>query len=192
MQKMNIIARNVTVTMCRDTLAGIPAHALPLGYRIRSYAPGDEHEWVRIESAADQFNAISVELFRTEFGDNPARLAERQLYLLDGPGTIIGTATAWFDNAHRGQPYGRIHWVAIHPDFQGQGLSKPLLTSACRRLYELGHGKAYLVTSSARINAINLYAQFGFRTEIQGAQDEAVWEELRGHLRNFPGQSPQG
>lgn len=180
---MNIIDRNVSVTMCRDTLTGIPVYSLPHGYQIRPYLPGDEHEWVRIESDADRFNAISIELFRKEFGNDPALLGERQFYLLDSLGAAIGTATAWFDDAHCGQPYGRIHWVAIHPDCQGKGLSKPLMTSVCTRLHELGHEKAYLVTSSARINAINLYLHLGFRPEILGPEDESCWEQLKGYLK---------
>ncbi len=191
MEKINISVRNVKVTMCRDSLTGIPVYSLPHSYQIRSYLPGDEHEWVRIESAADQFNVISIELFRKEFGNDPAPLFERQLYLLDGQGTAIGTATAWFDDAHRGQSYGRIHWVAIHPDHQGKGLSKPLMSSVCSRLHELGHEKAYLVTSSARISAIKLYTQFGFRPEIHGAEDKSVWDQLNGHLRNLSDRSPQ-
>jgi hypothetical protein len=63
------------------------------------------------------------------------------------------------------------------------------MTSLCTRLHELGHEKAYLVTSSARINAINLYLQFGFRPEILRAEDESCWEQLKGHLKNLPEQT---
>ena len=182
---MSIIDRNVTVTMCRETLTRIPLYPLPPGHQIRAYLPGDEHEWVRIESTADRFNTITIELFRREFGDDPTLLAERQFFLLDRRGGVIGTATAWFDDNHHGHRYGRIHWVAIHPDWQGQGMSKPLLTRVCSRLHELGHDKAYLVTSTGRINAINLYLQYGFLPEINGAEDERVWDQVKGHMNEL-------
>lgn len=171
--------------MSREDLAGTPVFPLPDGYVIRAYSPGDEHTWVQIQSAADRYNTITLELFRNEFGDDPSVLAERQLFLLDPQGKAVGTATAWFDDDHHGQPYGRIHWVAVHPSSQGRGLSKPLLSAACSRLQELGHGKAYLITSTGRIAAINLYLRFGFLPEIQGAEDEAVWAQLNKHLKGL-------
>lgn len=187
---MNMNAPNITVKMCRETLEGLPVHPLPPGCRIRAYAPGDEHAWVRIEAASERFHAISLDLFRREFGDDPALLAERQFFLLDERGAAIGTATAWFDPDHGGQPYGRIHWVAIHPDWQGRGLAKPLLSRVCGRLRELGHDRAYLVTSSARIVAINLYLSFGFQPEIHGAEEAAVWEQVRQQVQ--PGAGAAG
>jgi GNAT superfamily N-acetyltransferase len=52
--------------------------------------------------------------------------------------------------------------VAILPDYQGRGLSKPLLSQALRRLWELGHTRAYLTTSAERMVALRLYERFGF------------------------------
>jgi len=181
---MDIVEKNVTVKMRRSSLTDIPLHALPAGHEIRAYVPGDEHAWVRIESAADRFHAISLELYRKEFGDDAALLAERQLFLLDPQGRAIGTATAWMDDNDHGQRYGRVHWVAIHPDWQRRGLAKPLMTRVCLLLQELGHDNAYLVTSTARLNAINLYLHFGFAPEINSAEDQAIWDEVSARLSN--------
>ena len=144
---------------------GIPVYSLPEGYSIRAYTPGDENSWVELQKSADKFNKIDLELFHKSFGYDADILAQRMLFMLDSGKKIIGTATAWFDNDYHGEKYGRIHWVAIHPDYQGKGLSKPLMSAACEKLVELGHNKAYLTTSSARIPAINLYLKFGFIKE---------------------------
>jgi GNAT superfamily N-acetyltransferase len=109
-------------------------------------------------------------------------LPERQLFLLDCEGVAVGTATAWFNNDYRGEKCGRIHWVAIVPEHQGRGLSKPLLSAACRRLEELGHHKAYLVTSSVRIPAISLYLRFGFAPDVRSDEDKKVWNEIMEHV----------
>jgi GNAT superfamily N-acetyltransferase len=178
--------------MVRRSLDAIPAHAPPDGFSIRTYVPGDERAWTDIHLEADHHNKITASLFRKEFGDDPRRLAQRQLYLLDAQGAAVGTTTAWFDDDHNGERYGRIHWVAIRPSHQGRGLSKPLLSAACGRLRELGHDNAYLTTETVRVAAINLYLRFGFRPEILRPEDRAVWAQMKDHLKDPPAPWPGG
>ncbi len=181
---------HASVTMVRGGLEGLPRHAVPDSYTIRGYAPGDELAWVRIQSAADAYNVIVADLFRAQFGDDTGEL-ERRLFMLEvqaaeaaGGATAIGTAAAWFGDAGRGPAVGRVHWVAIHPAHQGRGLAKPLLSRVCRALRAMGHERAYLTTSTARVPAIALYLSFGFVPEIAGPADAAAWGALR---RRVPG-----
>jgi ribosomal protein S18 acetylase RimI-like enzyme len=92
-------------------------------------------------------------------------LAARQKYLLGPGGEPIGTATAWFDAPQSGEEIGvgRVHWVAIVPEFQGRGLAKPLLDSVLQMLRVCGHTRAVLLTDTRRPAAIALYEKFGFR-----------------------------
>jgi GNAT superfamily N-acetyltransferase len=153
------------IIMIRDNLDQIPDFVLPRGFDLRMYQSGDEKSWETIQFAADKYNEISSTLFYKEFGHDVVTLEKRQFYLCadDHP---VGTATAWFDVNFKGKEYGLVHWVAILPTYQGLGLAKPLMTAVCRRLKELGHVRAYLTTSTARIPAINLYEKFGFRQVI--------------------------
>lgn len=169
--------------MVREDLDDIPWHALPKDFSARWYEPGDEQVWRRIQSEADRFNTITQELFASEFGNDPVDLAERQCYLLAGSQGSIGTATAWYDENHRGMRYGRIHWVAILPQWQGRGLSKPLMSIVCNRLRGLGHTRAYLTTSTVRIVALNLYLEYGFLPEISGPGDFAAWRKVEPELK---------
>ena len=181
---------HASVTMVRGDLEGLPRHAVPDGYAIRPYARGDELAWVRIQSAADAYNVIVADLFRAQFGDDTAELG-RRLFMLEAPtaaavgsGTAIGTAAAWFGGARRDPEVGRVHWVAIHPAHQGRGLAKPLLSRVCLALRDLGHERAFLTTSTARVPAIALYLRFGFVPEIGGPADAAAWQGLQ---RSTPG-----
>jgi len=96
------------------------------------------------------------------FGLDSALLAARQCYLMNAEGAEIGTATAWFqERFRREENFGRVHWGGkSYLRIRGGGLAKPLMTAICRRLRELGHERAYLSTSSARVKAIKLYLEF--------------------------------
>ncbi len=179
---MSIIRQNLPLTMVRDNLEGIPRHGLPVGYSMRRYQPGDKRLWEEIHRLADPYSAIAPHLFGQEFGPDESVLAERQFYLLDARQRAIGTATAWYDDDFEGVGYGRVHWVAIVPEYQGQGLAKPLMAAICCRLRELGHERAYLRTSSARIPAIHLYLRFGFIPLIDGPDGLGLWRQLEKEL----------
>ena len=167
------------VTMIRENLDDIPTFELPSSFSIKWYEPGDERTWISIQTRADQFNTITRELFDREFNDDAESLMQRQCFLIDLHGTAIGTATAWFDHNYDARPFGRVHWVAIIPRLQGQGLAKPLLTTVCERLRDLGHQRAYLTTSPERIAAINLYLGFGFVPEIKSIHDSDIWNDVQ-------------
>lgn len=176
---MSSIEQNISVAMVRLTLEGMPELALPQPYRWRWYEAGDEAHWLAIHAVADRFNELTEETFWQVFGRETAVLAQRQLYLLDGNGQPVGTASAWWDDAAN----GRVHWVAIHPAHQGKGLAKPLLTAVCQRLHQLGHQTARLGTSTARLAALNLYLSFGFVPDIRNEEERAAWCGVRPFLK---------
>lgn len=176
---MNILEQNISVAMVRPTLEGVAEFVLPEPYRWRWHEPGDEVHWVGLQRAADRFNVVTEAVFWEDFGRETAVIAQRLLYLLDGDGHPVGTTAAWFDD----NTYGRVHWVAIHPDHQGKGLAKPLLAAVCQRLRQLGHQAARLDTSTARIPALNLYLSFGFVPDIRSEEEGAAWEGVGPYLK---------
>jgi ribosomal protein S18 acetylase RimI-like enzyme len=168
--------QNIPVKMLRSNLENIPSFALPPGFAFRWFQSGDEKTWVQIQGAADRLNKISGDLFHSEFPE-PALLPEAQFYLLAPNGAPIGTATAWF-RALDGERIGRVHWVAIVPEFQGRGLGRSVLSFCCQRLRESGYDRAFLSTSSSRIPAISLYLNFGFEPLITNDQERVVWHQI--------------
>lgn len=180
----DILDKNTSLTMICPDLAPVPQYPLPEGISVRWYEPGDEARWVAIQAAADPYNPITPSLFRREYGHDATRLHRCMFFLMDQTGRAVGTNTAWYDGAFRGEIWGRIHWVAILPDRQGQGLGKVLMTVACNRLLELGYNRAYLLTSTERVSAINLYRQFGFVPEIRSAEERQSWQALAPYLKS--------
>jgi GNAT superfamily N-acetyltransferase len=150
------------LVMIRESLDDLPNFPLAAPFSIRWFQLGDEQAWVELQAPFYQPGTVTLDLFREQFGGDVDVLTVRQCYLLDGAGRPIGTASAWLYDGFRGPEYGRIHWVAIAEQYQGQGLSKPLLSAVCQRLVALRHTKAYLTTSSERPRAVALYRRFGF------------------------------
>ena len=168
--------------MIRENLENIPHFPLPKPYQLRWYRPGDEAEWTKIHIKSDRYNVFPPEKFAGQFGTDEELLKKRQCYLCDGDGSAVGTATAWFYDNYKGKQYGRIHWVAIMPAYQGKGLAKPMMTIMLERLGELGHVRACLGTNSMRLPAISLYMKFGFVPEIETKADRRIWRKIQEEL----------
>ncbi len=171
-----------SLNMIRPDLEGVPQFDLPEPFRLRLYRPGDEQHWYRTHLRSDPVNTYTPETFVRQFGTDAAELARRQYYLCDGPSDPIGTATAWFDK----DGVGRVHWVLIVPEYQGRGLAKPMLSTVCNRLRELGHVRVRLGTDTRRLPAVSLYLKFGFVPRIESDEDRAAWRAVAARLPGPP------
>jgi ribosomal protein S18 acetylase RimI-like enzyme len=165
------------VMMVRNDLNNLPDHPLPSGYHIRFFLEGDQHSWIRVHQETEGFHTILPELFVREFGSDIQKLQSRQFYVCDTSGVPVGTATAWDDDQLIGTGFGRIHWVAVLPDYQAQGLAKALTSRVCRRFQELGHEKALVTTENFRQNAIHIYESFGFEPFSRNDTEMKFWEK---------------
>ena len=176
----------ISVTMIRSNMDELPACPLPEGYRVRNFESGDEHNWANIEAAAGEFNGdkqMALQRFQREFMPHPRELERRCLFLVGAGGRAIGTATAWYNDDFKGGSYGRLHFVAIHPEYQGRGLGKALVGAACRKMAGW-HTKAYLTSQTTSYIAINIYLGYAFEPCLVGDQCREGWGLLAKKLRH--------
>ncbi len=168
--------RDIPLEMTRNTMNGLSDYDFPEGFTIRRYTPGAEAEWTRIEMAVNGFERESDALayFQEVFGPASDRLPGRMLFLQDDTGRSIGTITAWF-GVYAGVTQGRIHWVAIVPEFQGRGLARPLLAAAMA-LLAADFDRAYLTTETTSYRGISLYLSFGFAPVVESELDREGWK----------------
>lgn len=178
----------VRVCLVRPHLEALPGFTVPAGFDLRPYRPGDRDRWVELVCAADSFQPISAATHESAFGHDVHELAERQVFLVAPGGQLIGTATAWHGQGERWQGWGRVHWLAVSPAWQGRGFGKVLLAATLQRLRELGHARAYLTTETVRLTAIRLYLRLDFTPDLTEAADRAAWRDLRS--RGVPVQIP--
>ena len=170
--------KTVRLVMVRGDLEGVAVFPVPAGLAVRGFEAGDEREWLRIHAEAAPELVMDEAFFRTEFGRDREALAARQIFLCDGAGQEVGTVTAWTGEGFGDGMWGRIHWVAVMPAWQGRGVAHAMMTLACARLRELGHRRVYLVTDSGRWRAIRVYLRFGFVPYVEGEADRAAWAAL--------------
>jgi len=157
--------------MVNPNLRAAPSYNLSPDLRVHWYEPDDENFWIAIHRLADRYNEITPQLFADQFADAGLHLAERQCYLLDKTGNPVATATAWTQHQGRFAGFGQLHWVAVVPTLQNQGIGKMVVSIACQRLIALGHTRAFLITSTLRPAAIHLYEKFGFGIEDKKGSD---------------------
>ncbi len=174
---------NTPVAMTRPDMQHIPQFALPEGCSIRGMKPTETGLWTDIQRDAEPFFAIADDLFEAQFGRDAATIEDRCYLVFDSRGLAVATISAWFDPDFEGEDYGRIHWVATRPAWQGRGIAKGMMTCAMNRLAQ-SHRRAYLDTSIGRPGAIRLYLDFGFRPHIKTEEDREAWRTLAALLRH--------
>jgi len=99
-------------------------------------------------------------------------------YLVTDPrGIAVGTVSAWQDPDYLGEPWGQVHWLAVRPAYQRQGLARAALAYTLRQLARW-HTRAYLGTQSRRVGAIRLYLDMGFVPDLRHPGARRAWESV--------------
>jgi GNAT superfamily N-acetyltransferase len=176
---------NIQISMIRPDMKNLPDLPLPDGYRIRPYRSGDEPLWIDIVRSGEHFIDIPDDMFQKEFAaDLPA--VEKGMYFLTAHGgRDVGTTTIWPapNLKNTGLDYGRVHWVAIHPDYQGRGLCKPLLSFIMKTMAGR-YDRSVLGTSTGRIRAIRCYLDFGFVPDMAFDRAREGWIQVKSVLKH--------
>jgi GNAT superfamily N-acetyltransferase len=169
---------DLDIAMIHHNLAQVPHIALPVGYSIRHYQAGDLPIWLAVQHAGDPYYVATAEVFHESMPGDESYLAERVLFIVDPSGREVGSAAAWSDAALHGREIGHVHWVAIIAEMQGKGLAKPMMSTVCAVMQQLGFAEAYLETNTRRLPAVNLYLQMGFVPYIRNATEHAGWQAI--------------
>lgn len=182
MLKTETFMERIKLQMVRETLDAIPQHPLPEGYHFRPYHNGDRDTWVRPWDAAELHRKMTPEVFDRLFGGDLPAMPKRCFFLVTADGADIGTATAWYTRGPRGFRWGLVHWLAILPDYQGLGYSRPLMAAVLNRLHRLRHRRAILITDTNRLPAIKTYLNFGFVPEMTFPNAAQAWSLVQQHI----------
>jgi ribosomal protein S18 acetylase RimI-like enzyme len=171
--------------MIRANLMNLPDLSLPDGYTMRLYRPGDEALWIDIVRSGERFITINDDKFQREFAQDMSSVATGMFFLIEPGGREVGTTTIWPAPNLKGDglDYGRVHWVAIHPDFQGRGLCKPMLSFILKRMAQR-YERSVLGTSSGRTIALKCYLDFGFLPDMTWERAREGWSQVKSVLKH--------
>ena len=174
--------RYVELEFVRSNLDHIPSYQLPDGYRFSFYRDGDRDHWIEIEKSAKEFSssAQGLESWNRYYGGREHLLKNRMVFIETISGEKVATATAYFDI------YGRditgsawLHWVAVKREYQGRGLSKPLIAYTLGLMPGLGYDHVMLSSQTNTWLACKIYMDFGFLPNPANVEENLIgWEIL--------------
>ena len=146
-------------------ISDLPEYDLPAGYRFAPYCDGDRDRWIDIEMSAREFttHAQGLEAWNRYFANSLDLLPDRMFFIENEAGEKIATATAFYDIHGRDRSgAGWLHWVAIKREYQGKGLSKPLIVHVLNVMKKLGYSHAKIPTQTTTWLACKVYLDLGF------------------------------
>lgn len=137
---------------------------VPAGFAIRLLAGAAEAAaYVAVHRAA--FGSESMtEAWRERTLQHPNYTPTLDLVAVAEDGRLAAFCIGWLDpDGPAGRVRGQIEPLGVHPDFQGQGLGRAILTEALRQFRELGARDVVVETDDYREGAVALYEGAGFR-----------------------------
>jgi GNAT superfamily N-acetyltransferase len=179
---------------------------LPTGYSYRFFDGSDKDIklWVDIEVSSGDVKSEEkgYEGFDIYFRPHIDKLPERTIFLLNSEGQPIGTSTAFFlvdpqpglpEISENPEPMpegitGHLHWVAMHEEYKGKGLSKPMITRTMKIMNDLGHKAAFLHTQTPSWLAAKIYLDLGWKPFrfVQSEENfEKGWEVVNEKINNI-------
>ena len=150
------------VPLFERTLDELPAIRLPAGFTVQgvsNLADGElraavlhshfrpDGDWHAFWAEYAQFMGTSV------------YAGERDLFVRSPKGRGASACTIWFDPVNS---VGLFEPVSTHPDFQGRGLGKAVMTEGLRRMKAAGMKRAIVGFDPTNVAALALYTSMGF------------------------------
>ena len=152
----------------RDEAPIVPEKA---GYRLRTYQPGDEEGW----SALLQANGELGRWDRRRLAD--VLEGTRVQLFIEYEGQLVA-CTGCNDRTRELRPCWEMGWVAVHPDFQGRGLGKFIVSAAVAQAKALGPRPIYLLTDDFRVPALRCYLKLGFAPNNSHSSYPRRWADI--------------
>lgn len=173
----------------RSDLDQIPQYDLPEGFRFVFYKPGDRDTWIDIEYSAKEFLSYDhgMESWGRYYEGKDDDLVHRMVFIENADGLKVATASAYYDIYGKDKSgAGWLHWVAVRREFQGMGLSKPLISFTLRHMQKLGYSCAKIPSQTTTWLACKIYLDFGFMPEAENAVESRTGWQILKTLTNHP------
>ena len=146
----------------------LPQTSAPEGVTIRSFAPGDEDGWRRVNNAAFDWHPEQgsqtaedfAEIIRApDFDPDSVILAIRD-------DQVIGFHQTKLTDADAEGRLGEVYVVGVDPSIHAKGVGKALTIEGMRRMVAAGASVIELYVESDNAPALGLYERLGFHVAV--------------------------
>lgn len=164
MESINKTLKYYELLMTHDDLNNIKEYSLQEGYKFVFFnSDKDIEEWIRIHIESKEFCSLieAKKIFHDYYDEMGDKIYSQCIFIEDRNGKKIATATLSL-TCEDGYPCV-LDWFAISKDYQGKGLSKPLLYRILTLAKEQGFNKILLHTQTHTFVAVKIYLDFGFK-----------------------------
>ncbi len=173
-----------SLQMLRPSLAELPSleealRALPEGYRLRTYRPGDEAIWAEIMNTGEM-GKWDVARTRAELTGRPSPQFDPEglFFVTFGPAERpVGSACAWLLDPRETET-GVLHMVCVRPEHRGRRLSYVVCLAVLHRFQQRGYRRVSLTTHDWRLGAIKVYLELGFQPTFGDPLHPIQWREV--------------
>ncbi len=156
--------------------AALDLGAVPPGYELRTFRPGDEAGWVALLNANGELGDWNLERVS---GVLAGGLVEQ--FFAVGP-AVLAACAGVHDVVLDGATYWEIGWVASHPGHRGNGLGQLVTGAAAVHAQGLASRPIMLRTDDFRLPAIKVYLRLGFEPLLDHPSYPERWRLLAARL----------
>lgn len=150
----------------------IAQYNLPAGFHFEFYQDNDRDIWIEIEKSAKEFDSYEqgLDAWNRYYSGKETELEKRMVFVVNNLGEKIATATAFYDISGKDKTGSAwLHWVSVKRNYQGKGLSKPLISYVLNVMKGLGYTNVRIPTQTNTWLACKIYLDFGFKPTAQNA-----------------------
>ena len=175
-------SKTVVINMLKTDMDSIIDVPLPQGYSLRRYRQGDRQVWADMYDKLDDHYKVTTQVFDDSFGDDH-ELISRSMVFLCHEEKEIGTITAWPEENIGGVKTSRLHWAGINKDYRGRHLGAALVSYILKHMRDRGCKACVLGTNEKRIEALNMYFDFGFLPSVYTDKYSPLQDQKESWLR---------
>ena len=149
-------------------LVDLPQASAPEGVTIRSFAPGDETGWLRVNNAAFDWHPEQGSQSTEDFAEviSAPDFDPDSVILAIRDQQVIGFhQTKLTDTDDQGR-LGEVYVVGVDPRIHAKGVGKALTIEGMRRMVAAGAGAIELYVESDNAPALGLYERLGFHVAV--------------------------
>ena len=150
-----------------------PEVVLPVGYRLRTFQPGDETRFFEVMRLAGWPDWDEKRLKPWLY-----RMLPRGWFMVVVEETdhIVATAMATHDPTWLRPFSGEVGWVAGDPAHKGRGLGSAVVAGVTARFIEIGYPSIHLFTEHYRLPALSIYLRLGYLPFLYRAEMVDLWQ----------------